>query len=145
MGSSPPRATSSGSLKRGSVGGSMNSSSPPGGGSRLATRRTVVALTLLLVVGIAWLSYSLLLGQRAARATYPDDQYVGIAKQTIQRVAYFRRFPSATCAVPRGWTVMVNCNYPQPPPLQPYLEKFRVQIDPATSAVVGVEIQTNAP
>jgi hypothetical protein len=131
---------------RGSVGGLVNSSSPPSGGSRLATRRSViVALALLLVVGIGWLSYALLLGQRAARATSSDDQYVGIAKQTNQGVAYFRRFPSATCAVTRGWNVVVNCDYPQPPPLQPYLEKFRVQIDPATSAVVGVEIQTNAP
>jgi hypothetical protein len=112
----------------------------------VTTRRVaIVVVAILLVISIGWISYSLLLGYRITLATRPDDEYIGIARQTNQGVAYFRRFPSAACAVRRGWNVTVNCDYPQPPPLQPYLEKFRVQIDPATSAVEGVEIQTNAP
>ena len=125
----------------------MNSAPPAIGGSRLPARRVaiVVVVAIFLVTSLGWMSYSLLLRQRVTLATRPDDEYVGVAKQTNQGVAYFRRFPSAACAVTRGWNVSVNCDYPQPPPLQPYLEKFRVQIDPATSAVVDVEIQTNAP
>jgi len=47
--------------------------------------------------------------------------------------------------VTRWWDVAVNCDYLQANPVQPYLQKFRVRIEPTTGAVLGVEIQTNAP
>jgi hypothetical protein len=74
-----------------------------------------------------------------------DDSYVAIAKSTQQRQAYFKRFANASCAVDRGWDVTINCDDLQRSSVPPYLEKFRVRIDPTTNIVVEVEILTNAP
>ena len=82
---------------------------------------------------------------RRSAAILSEDEYVTIAKSTPQGQAYFRRFPRAPCSVARWWDVTVNCDYLEPNPVQPYLEKFRVRIEPTTGAVLEVEIQTNAP
>jgi hypothetical protein len=105
------------------------------------SRRLVVAVLLAVgvLVGLGALQV------RRSAAVLTDDEYVAIAKSTPQGQAYFRRFAGAPCSVTRWWDVAVNCDYLQPNPVQPYLEKFRVRIEPTTSAVLGVDIQTNAP
>jgi hypothetical protein len=105
----------------------------------------IVGSTIVVLVALGWIGFTVILAQRAGLAKMPDDAYVAVAKESVQARAYFRRFPSAACSVERAWNVTVNCDYPQPPPLQPYVEKFRVQLDPETAAVLSVEIQTNAP
>jgi hypothetical protein len=105
----------------------------------------VVSLVVLAVAATALISYEISLGQRVALATRADENYVAIAKTTVQGAAYFRRFPNASCSVARGWNVIVNCDYPQQAIPHAYQQKFRVQIDPGTSAVLSIEIQTSAP
>jgi len=104
-----------------------------------------VGSTVALLIVLGSIAFAVNLAQRTGSAKMPDDAYVAAAKETVQGRAYFGRFPSAACSVERAWNVTVNCDYPQPPPLKPYLEKFRVELDPETAAVLSVEIQTNAP
>jgi hypothetical protein len=109
---------------------------------RLSASRRLAAIILLTVGVLIGLGAVQL---RRSAAVLTDDEYVAIAKSTPQGLAYFRRFTEAPCSVTRWWDVTVNCDYLQPDPVQPYLEKFRVRIEPTSSAVLGVEIQTNAP
>lgn len=108
----------------------------------MARRGVIVVGVVLLLAAVGALAAFQL---RSSAANLRDGEYVGIAKSTPQGQAYFRRFAAATCTVSRGWDVTVNCDYPQTPPLPPYVEKFRVYIDPIDNAVLEVEIQTNAP
>jgi cytochrome oxidase assembly protein ShyY1 len=105
--------------------------------NRPALGVVVVVVGVLIVLGAVQL--------RRSAAVLTDEQYVEIARSTSQGQAYVRRFPGAPCSVSRWWDVTVNCDYLQGNPVQPYLEKFRVRIEPASGAVLAVEIQTNAP
>lgn len=75
---------------------------------------------------------------RPQAAPLSDAEYVAIAKGTPQARLFFTRYDSP-CAVVRGWTVMVSCDYAAAPgsPTQ----KLRVYIDPRTSQIVEVEAQ----
>lgn len=108
-------------------------------------RVMIVGSTIALLVVLGLIVFAVILAQRAGLARMPDDGYVAAAKETVQGRSYFRRFPFAACSVERAWNVAVNCDYPQRPPLKSYLERFRVQLDPETAAVLSVDIQTNAP
>jgi hypothetical protein len=108
---------------------------------RLA-RRPVLAVVVVIVGALIALGA---IGLRKSAAVLTDEEYVAIARSTSQGQAYFRRFSGARCSVSRWWDVTVTCDYLQMHPVQPYLEKFRVRIEPGSGAVLAVEIQTNAP
>jgi len=65
-----------------------------------------------------------------------DAEYVAIAKATPQGQLYFKKY-DAPCQVLRVFTVQVNCDYV--PAGATATEKFRVNIDPRSNAVIEVE------
>jgi len=65
-----------------------------------------------------------------------DAEYIAIAKATPQGQLYFKKY-DAPCQVLRVFTVQVNCDYV--PAGATATEKFRVNIDPRTNAVIEVE------
>ena len=66
-----------------------------------------------------------------------DAEYIAIAKATPQGQLYFKKY-DAPCEVLRVFTVQVNCDYV--PAGATATEKFRVNIDPRSNAVIDVEV-----
>ena len=75
---------------------------------------------------------------RPGMGALSDAEYIAIAKATPQGQLYFKKY-DATCQVLRVFTVQVNCDYV--PAGATATEKFRVNIDPRSNAVVDVEVQ----
>jgi hypothetical protein len=73
---------------------------------------------------------------RPAVGALSDAEYIAIAKATPQGQLYFKKY-DAPCQVLRVFTVQVNCDYV--PAGGTATEKFRVNIDPRTNAVIEVE------
>ena len=69
-----------------------------------------------------------------------DVEYIAIAKATPQGQLYFRKY-DAPCEVLRVFNVQVNCDYV--PAGATATEKFRVNIEPRSNAVVDVEVQVS--
>jgi len=67
-----------------------------------------------------------------------DAEYITIAKTTPQGQLYFKKY-DAPCQVLRVFTVQVNCDYV--PAGATATEKFRVNIDPRSNAVIEVEAE----
>ena len=67
-----------------------------------------------------------------------DAEYIAIAKATPQGQLYFEKY-DAPCQVLRVFTVQVNCDYV--PAGATATQKFRVNIDPRSNAVIDVEVQ----
>jgi len=65
-----------------------------------------------------------------------DAEYIAIAKATPQGQLYFKKY-DAPCQVLRVFTVQVNCDYV--PAGATGTEKFRVNVDPRSNAVIDVE------
>ena len=66
-----------------------------------------------------------------------DAEYIAIAKATPEGQLYFKKY-DAPCQVLRVFTVQVNCDYV--PVGATATEKFRVNIDPRSNAVIDVEV-----
>ena len=75
---------------------------------------------------------------RPGMGALSDAEYIAIAKATPQGQLYFEKY-DAPCQVLRVFTVQVNCDYV--PAGATATEKFRVNIDPRSNAVVDVEVQ----
>ena len=75
---------------------------------------------------------------RPGMGALSDAEYIAIAKATPQGQLYFKKY-DAPCQVLRVFTVQVNCDYV--PAGANATEKFRVNIDPRSNAVVDVEVQ----
>jgi hypothetical protein len=75
---------------------------------------------------------------RPQQGALSDAEYVAIAKSTPQGQLFFKKY-DAPCQVIRVFTVQVNCDYV--PAGATATEKFRVNIDPRTNAVIEVEAQ----
>ena len=74
---------------------------------------------------------------RPGMGALSDAEYVAIAKATPQGQLYFKKY-DAPCEVLRVFTVQVNCDYV--PVGATATEKFRVNIDPRSNAVIDVEV-----
>jgi len=75
---------------------------------------------------------------RPGMGALSDAEYIAIAKGTPPGQLYFKKY-DAPCQVLRVFTVQVNCDYV--PAGATATEKFRVNIDPRSNAVVDVEVQ----
>jgi len=74
---------------------------------------------------------------RPVIAPLSDAQYVAIAKGTPQGELYFKHH-DASCSIVRAWNVQVACDTVAAGGA--LSEKFRVDLDPGTNAVVDVEM-----
>jgi hypothetical protein len=100
------------------------------------TRRISVRAQLAIFAALAAVFVIAFLYLRPPAGALSDTEYVTIAKATPQGQLFFRKY-DAPCQVLRVWTVQVNCDYV--PTGAKATEKFRVNIDPRTNAVIEVE------
>ncbi|HKW77721.1 MAG TPA: hypothetical protein VJQ09_01405 [Candidatus Limnocylindria bacterium] len=100
--------------------------------SRVDRRTQLVVFGALAIVFVV--AFALL---RPQVAPLSDEAYVAIAKDTRQGQLYFKNH-SAPCSVVRAWNVQVSCDTVSGGGAKS--EKFRVYIDPRTSAVIDVEV-----
>jgi hypothetical protein len=100
------------------------------------TRRISVRAQLAIFAALAAVFVIAFLYLRPPAGTLTDPEYVIIAKATPQGQLFFKKY-DAPCQVLRVWTVQVNCDYV--PAGANATEKFRVNIDPRTNAVIEVE------
>lgn len=98
------------------------------------TRRT----QLVAFGGLALVFALALVLLRPQPAPLSDAEYIAIAKGTPQGQLYFKNH-AVPCSVVRVWNVQVNCDYVSAPGVP--TEKFRVYIDPRTSAVIDMDLQ----
>ena len=73
---------------------------------------------------------------RPGMGALSDAEYIAIAKATPQGQLYFKKY-DAPCQVLRVFTVQVNCDYVHAGATA--TEKFRVNVDPRSNAVIEVE------
>ena len=101
------------------------------------TRRISVRAQVAIFAGLAAVFLIAFLYLRPPTGALGDTEYVTIAKATPEGQLFFKKY-DAPCQVLRVWTIQVNCDYV--PVGAKATEKFRVNIDPRSSAVIDVEV-----